>query len=352
MINTILLSIITLVMADMFDVQQKSPLSATADSITITAEKATGQTKPQMLTTGYLCVYANGKITITSTDTMYAITFGSCDMSQLAALTPSTGKMTQASQTDPIWNGAAKSVSFTISAKADYGKKTTSAGQLKFMTLSIELRGGGGGDSKDTTLVKGVDLYYGHYSGETPYKYFNHQLWLTSEGLTFDGYGIEGEDGHVMRLDLFCASATDLSGTYTITDPKDSDNPGCINKKYTYYDYFEGGSFVSQKLIQGNCTITCVTTTTYDIIYDFKEITTNKRHQGTLHNIPITAITSNDFSKEDYDIKPYTLVPICQEMGIEQTEDHSPASHIKRIENGQLIIVRDNVRYSITGQRL
>jgi len=352
MINTILLSIITLVMSKVFDVQQKSPLTGTSEGITITAEKASAQTKPQMLATGYLCVYANGKITIASTDTMRAITFGSCDKDQLAALTPSTGKMTQESQTDPIWNGAAKTVTFTISAKAEYGKKDTKAGQLKFMTLTIDSKGGGGGGIVDTTLVKGVDLYYGHYSGETPYKYYNHQLWLTSEGLTFDGYGIEGEDGHVMRLDLFSASATDLSGTYTITDPNVSDNPGCINKKYTYYTYFEKGSFVECKLIQGTCTISCVTKTTYDIVYDFKEITTYKRHHGTLHNIPISAVTSDDFSKEEFVTKPYTLQPDCQEMGIEQTEDHSPASYIKRMENGQLIIIRDNIRYSVTGQRL
>ena len=346
---SIILSVITLLMSDIFDVQQKSPLTGTAEGITITAEKGGGQTKPQVLASGYFCVYAKGTLTISSTETMRTITFGSCDMKQLAKLTPSVGSMQQEEQTDPVWNGEATSVTFTISAKADYGKNTRDAGQLKFMTLKVA--GDGGQDEPvDTILVRGVDLYYGHYSGETPYTNYNHQLWLTSQGLTFDGEGIEGTDGHVMRLDLFTNSATDICGSYTITDPIDSDHSGCINKKFTYYTIFKGGSFVERKLISGTCTISCVTNTTYDITYDVKEITTNIRHYGVLHAIPISAITSDDFNQEPILFKPYTLQPTCKDTGIEIQKDHSQTLYNKRIENGHIVIIRNNQRYSIIGQ--
>lgn len=346
---SIILSVITLLMSDIFDVQQKSPLTGTAQGITITAEKGDGQTKPQMLASGYFCVYAKGKLTISSTETMRTITFGSCDIKQLAKLTPSVGSMQQDVQTDPVWNGEATSVTFTISEKADYGKNTRDAGQLKFMTLKVA--GDGGQDEPiDTTLVRGVDLYYGHYSGETPYTYYNHQLWLTSKDLTYDGQGIEGNDGHVMRLDLFSSSATDLCGTYTITDPNKSDHPGCINKKFTSYAYFQGGAFVENKLVEGTCTISCVTNTTYDITYDVKEITTYKRHQGTLRSIPISAITANDFSLENPVYVPYTLRPSCRDTEVETLQATPSMPYSKRIENGHLVIIRNNVRYSVMGQ--
>jgi len=342
---TLFLSIITLVMADLFEVKQASPLSATNDTITITAAKAAGQNKPQMLATGYLCVYANGTLTISSVDTLTSITFGSCDVSQLAKLTPSTGAMTQEIETDPIWNGKAQSVTFTVSAKAEYAKSKNQkkAGQLKFMTLSLNGQGGGG--EVDTVLVKGVDLYYGHYSGETKsYTNYNHQLWLMSEGLIFDGEGIEGTDGRVMRLDLFSASATDLSGTYTITDPKDADNPGCINKKYSYYTYMEGGSFVEQKLILGTCTIQCVIRDTYDITYDVQEITTYTRHKATLYNIPISAV--------QYDGSSYALQPTCtQSAGFEQVKN-LPSPCRKVMVDGQLLLLFNGVYYSPTGQQV
>jgi len=279
-------------------------------------------------------------------DTLTNITFGSCDVSQLAKLTPSTGAMTQEIETDPVWNGKAQSVTFTVSAKADYAKSKNQnkAGQLKFMTLSINGKGGGG-DETDTILVKGVDLYYGHYSGESKaYTNCNHQLWLTTKGLTFDGEGIEGTDGRIMRLDLFSASATDLSGTYTITDPQDSDQPGCINKKYSYYTYMQGGSFVEQKLILGTCTIQCVTRETYDITYDVQEITTYTRHKATLHNIPISAVK--------YDGSSYTLQPTCtQPAGFEQVNSQ-PSPCRKVMVDGQLLLLFNGVYYSPTGQRV
>ncbi len=294
---------------------QKSPLTLVMDDITLTADKLNGITKPQYLASGYFCVYAKGQLTITAEEPMYRILFGGCDVNQLARLTPDSGEMTQEAQTNPIWTGEATSVTFTVSEKAEYGKSPTKAGQLRFMTLEITY---GGShpivDPTDTILTQGVDLYYGHYTGtSTPNTYYNHQLWLTSSGLTFDGDGIIGSDGHVMRLDLFSDSSEDLCGTYVITDPNQSDHPGCINKKFSYYTYFVEGSFVEQKLTEGTCTITCTTPTTYTIDYNVREINHGAQHVGTLRDIPITAIR--------YDGSPYTLHPTCEETGIDEIMD-------------------------------
>ena len=182
----------------------------------------------------------------------------------------------------------------------------------------------------DTTFVKGVDLYYGHFSGKTPYKYFNHQLWLLTDNLNFDGKEIEGTDGRVMRLDLFNNSETDITGSYEIVGPNYADKPGCMNKKFTYYTYFEDGAFLDYKLTVGTCTITCSTSSTYDITYDVQEIDNGPKHKGTLHNIPITAIYYKDN-------KPYTLTNTCSGTDIVPT-CATPQRVRKYLQDGQIMI--------------
>lgn len=202
------------------------------------------------------------------------------------------------------------------------------------------------GKEADTTFVKGVDLYYGHYSGETPYTYFNHQIWLTTTDLIFDGDGIEGKDGRVMRLDLFNNSATDITGSYEIVGPKYADQPGCINKKFTYYTYFQDGAFYERKLTEGTCTIQCVTSSTYDITYDVQEINNGAKHKQTLHNIPISAIFYKDNSL-------YTLTNDCKSSAIERVVSSMDADKSHKVLYGNSLILEVNgKKYTLFGQQI
>ncbi|MCQ2342390.1 MAG: hypothetical protein MJZ75_02700 [Paludibacteraceae bacterium] len=171
----------------------------------------------------------------------------------------------------------------------------------RLFVILITIAAVGYAGAENVPFTKATDLYYGTaYSSQ-----YNHQLWFTTDGLTYDAKTsqIEGTDGMVMRLDLMCPSATNIAGTYEIVGPNYADAPYKMNKKYTYWTYFENGGFLDQKLTKGTCTIVCTSKNTYTITYDVQEIDNGPTHQGTITNIPITAITENGGA--------YTLRPTC-----------------------------------------
>lgn len=192
------------------------------------------------------------------------------------------------------------------------------------------------------TFTKATDLYYAQEFSTQ----YNHQLWFTTEGLTYDPIHstIEGEDGMVMRLDLMCPSATNIAGTYEIVGPKDADAPYKMNKKYTYWTYYEKGGFDDQKLTIGTCTITCTSKSTYTITYDVQEIDKGPTHKGTIKDITIIAVTSSG--------KDYTLVPSCTNApaALDDQLSDSPVDHYtKIIQDGQLYIQKDQHIYNAAG---
>lgn len=192
----------------------------------------------------------------------------------------------------------------------------------------------------EPVFTKATDLYYGtEFSTQ-----YNHQLWFTTDGLTYDPVNseIEGSDGVVMRLDLMCPSATNIAGTYEIVGPNYADAPYKMNKKYTYWTYFEAGGFREQKLTIGTCTIACTSRETYTITYDVQEINNGPKHQGTIHDIRIRAVRSNGAN--------YTLIPTCtnapEQTALEPIEESKNAAQ-KVLVNGILYIERNGVRYPI-----
>jgi len=213
---------------------------------------------------------------------------------------------------------------------------------LLLLVVIVQARG-----EEQVVFTKATDLYYG-----TAYsKQYNHQLWLTTEGLTYDPVKseIEGTDGMVMRLDLMCPSATNIAGTYEIVGPKDADAPYKMNKKYTYWTYFEQGGFLDQKLTIGTCTIACTSKSTYTISYDVQEIDKGATHKGTITNIAIHAVKENG--------QAYTLVPTCtnnptklEETAYSQGLDCRKA--VKIYKDGQMYILRDGKIYNTLGQEL
>lgn len=310
------------------------------------AAKEGGQTAPQLTDKGYMGIYAKGSLTISSTKTIYAIEFGGVDVAQLAHLTASVGKTIQKSQTAPLWEGQAQEVTLTLSEKALYGKNTTAAGQLKFLSITLTLSEPKPViDPADTTFTMATDLYYGHYDGYGDnYKYFNHQIWFTSKLLHYDPTedNIEGEYGHGMRLDLFSASDTDITGTYTITDPKDSDKPGCINKSFSFYSYFDNASLsYEKKLTVGTCIITCEVEGKYTFEYDVTEIDNGTHHHGK-SVIPVRAVTHSG--------EPYQLLSPCAMTDLSGTIHTTPYPAVeKTLSNGQLLIRVAGETYNAQG---
>ena len=196
--------------------------------------------------------------------------------------------------------------------------------------------------AEEVVFTQATDLYYGtEYSSQ-----YNHQLWFTTEGLSYDPVNSEimGTDGMVMRLDLMCPSATNIAGTYEIVGPNYADAPYKMNKKYTYWTYFEQGGFLEKKLTIGTCTIICTSRDTYTISYDVQEINNGAQHTGTISDIRIRAVRSNGNN--------YTLVPTCtnEQTAVEAVVMGGTAT--KRMENGRLLIDMGGKKYDMLGREI
>lgn len=184
--------------------------------------------------------------------------------------------------------------------------------------------------SAEVNFVHATDLYYGQEFS----KQFNHQLWITTKDLVYDPISstITGSDGDVLRLDLMCPSATNIAGTYEIVGPAYADAPYKLNKKYTYWTYFEEGAFIDKKLTIGTCTIACTSVDTYTIKYDVQDIDNGNKHVGTIKDIHIQAVTSAR--------KPYQLVPECTNItalqDVESSNSHH--THTKMFINGRIYV--------------
>lgn len=196
--------------------------------------------------------------------------------------------------------------------------------------------------AQEVVFTQATDLYYGtEFSTQ-----YNHQLWFTTEGLSYDPVNsvIMGTDGMVMRLDLMCPSATNIAGTYEIVGPNYADAPYKMNKKYTYWTYFEQGGFLEKKLTIGTCTIICTSRDTYTISYDVQEINNGAQHTGTISDIRIRAVRSNGSN--------YTLVPTCTNelTALETVVVGGTAT--KRMEDGRLLIDMDGKKYDVLGREI
>ena len=120
-------------------------ITLSADTYTITANKASGKTNPTVNGSANDCrVYANGTVTIsTSGEAMTSIVFNisTQGLKRLAKITADTGKISTQTKGDKTvtWTGSAKSVTFTVGAKADYGSDgSESAGQFDFSSVVIK----------------------------------------------------------------------------------------------------------------------------------------------------------------------------------------------------------------------
>ncbi len=120
-------------------------ISYKSGSITITATKASGKTKPTVNGSANDCrVYAAGTVTVTTTgDAMTSIIFNISSQGQkrLTSITASTGSVAKQASGDKTvkWTGSAKTVTFTVGEKATYGSEgADKAGQFDFSSVEIK----------------------------------------------------------------------------------------------------------------------------------------------------------------------------------------------------------------------
>ncbi|MDD3480269.1 MAG: hypothetical protein PHI42_07795 [Paludibacteraceae bacterium] len=270
-------------------------------NLSVTTSKGTGYTNPSYYATSAdLRIYANGTITISSTDTAH-ITSIVFDLSyqgqqQLATLTPTNGTVSQSSDpAEASWSGFANSVTFTVGAKADYGSKPNDNGQLCFLSLHITTTAVGS-DEDDCTLdltqefdiVKGHAIYYPQNG--TALKSFYLQVFsnfeMEYETSTNDWVIVNG-NGAFYTFDIYPSTERSFVGTYTSTIG-DNKLGGLGVKNQSSLIIHKCNNDVQSFLKSGSVTVAWVRDNLYNVTYDVTDEATN-RHTHTWTEIPIDA---------------------------------------------------------------
>lgn len=305
-------------------------------NLSVTTSKGTGYTNPAYNTTsGDLRIYANGTITISSTDTAH-ITSIVFDLSyqgqqQLAELTPTNGTVFQASApAEASWTGYTDAVTFTVGSKAVFGTKPSDAGQLCFLSLRITTTAQGA-DEDDCTLdltqefdiVKGHAIFYPQ-SG-TALKSFYLQIFsdfvMEYEASTNDWVIVSG-NGAFYTFDIYPSTERSFVGTYT-SAIGDNKLGGLGVKNQSSLIIHKCNNAVQSFLKSGSVTITWVRDNLYNVTYDVTDEATN-RHSHTWTEIPINGYDANGGA--------YTIVN-------EQTAiNHVESDFGVYVRNGQIIV--------------
>jgi len=186
---------------------------------TVATAQNTGASAPAYNTTALdLRVYANGSITITSTEAMTNISFVISTKGQyrLASLTSNVGSVAVTGTPDftAVWSGDATSVTITVGAQADYGTDgNTKAGQLCFTAINITTNGEGGGtvDPEPTeTAMTGFN-----YVDATYFTYEEAGYW------SFDLYNDYDYDNGAyvypeLYMEVVANNSSTIAGTYEV----------------------------------------------------------------------------------------------------------------------------------------
>ena len=144
----------TITIADLSGLPSNADFSLKTGTFTLAGAKAEGATNPTYNANGKdLRLYAKNTLTVSTTgDAMTKIVFklSTAGLKRLAPITTSTGAIaTQAAGDATVtWTGSAKSITFTVGEKAEFGSDgATKAGQFDF--TEIEINGGDGGSEPD-----------------------------------------------------------------------------------------------------------------------------------------------------------------------------------------------------------
>ena len=235
---------------------------------TVATAQNTGASAPAYNTTALdLRVYANGSITITSTEAMTNISFVISTKGEfrLASLTSNVGSVavTGTPNFSAVWSGDAKSVTITVGAQADYGTDgNAKAGQLCFTAINITTNGEGGGTvdpepTADFEMAEAEFVYYAEYSTPVGYIFmvnlYSDMTW--EENAETGGY-VPTSEGNYFSLDVYTASASSFVGTYTF-DVNDTYMAGTFGNEYSaWVNVSAEGVETALTLTAGTITIT------------------------------------------------------------------------------------------------
>lgn len=305
--------------------------SFSAKGVNVKAEKGGGQTAPAYVDTkGDLRVYANGKLTISSSRTITAISFEISEQGQkrLASITTNGGTCTVKGTPDfsVKWSGSSNSVVFTVGEKATYGTDgNTKAGQLDFTAITVTLEGEGSGDGDGDGEGEGSEIAGLAYADAYYYAYEGVNYW------DFDLYAdFDWEEFTYVYPELYLCvkakSATKIAGTYTLdyaglwrsaTDSVEIDEAGAVlTISYVDVDTYK---FEGQFLADDGQT------------YSFSSV--------------VELYATDEATGEDI-----ILEDDGSDQAVENAEVQVKAT--KTIKEGMLIIEKNNHHYNVLGQRI
>ena len=143
----------TVIKADQFNLEG----AKTIDGYTVELKKNNGATKPA-LNGDAIRLYAEGSLTVSGEKiTKIVVTLASSTSKRYTTFTPNVGELSPAQaagDTKITWVGDAKSVEFTVGAKADFGTDGNSkAGQVHFTEITIYGEGGSGVDPEPDPIT-------------------------------------------------------------------------------------------------------------------------------------------------------------------------------------------------------
>ncbi|MGN0187646.1 MAG: T9SS type A sorting domain-containing protein [Paludibacteraceae bacterium] len=321
-------------------------VSISDKGFTVTAAKGNSATKPAYNTdSGDLRVYANGTLTVAAaSENILSIEFfiSTQGKERMPNLTVDTGEMTIVGDPDytAVWNGNAQSVLFTVSAKAEFAKKTTNAGQLCFTAIRIVTDGLGEDDddtpdlTKEYPLTQGRAFYWGSSAGCS-----NFGVEFYSEGIYFGS--VNGEEtiegtGTYVSFDVFSDNERSFIGTYSTAIGADKVGglaPGGISQ----WHVCGRGACVSAYIVSGSLTISCTQSGKYNLSYEVVDDDGNQ-HEGQALGITLQAFTENGGS--------YALSNVCTDADVDALPQVSAAPTIYVVD-GQ-IVVNQNVASEIS----
>ena len=309
----------------------------TTRGITVTATKGTDAAPAA--TGEELRVYAGGTLTIsTSTNNIKAIEFELSDKGKerLADITTDVSTISitgsQTEEQSVSWAGSATSVTFTVGEKATYGTNSNKAGQFDLLSITITTDGEQPTDPEPTTeqitFAGGeIDAEYAEFGFVDVFLYtFNK--WTEPDE---EGYVNPVGDGMEMLFNIYCGDYTDLSDTYSIENE-------AIDSEYSYMVIVNGTDTTELDMTTAELTLKLVST----------EETGEEGFSYATYEVSISAKGSNGIVYTCQQTIRFEVYGSVEETAIGQTKSQNTAN-AKRFENGQVVILRNNTKYSTTG---
>ena len=373
--GSMMAEVVTLTMADFAATEFKDD----ASGISVVTAKNNGSTAPAYNATGKdLRIYAKGDITISAERPITAISFeiSAQGKKRLAELTPDGGTVTVKGDPDWVasWAGNASSVKLTVGEKATYGTESEKAGQLCFTAMSVTL----GGEAPAvyapkisapqeifykelevtiTCATEGASIYYTLDGSDPSYTgalLYNGPFKI-NETTTVRAVAEKGTDDYSSKVEKTFTKGEVWSVTRAISE-LDMTSP--LSDKFVKGKIVEVESFSDQ---YKSITYWIEDLETPDVKLEvYSGLGLNGAQFSAITDLQVGQIVTifgnlKIYKKEgqadiyEFD-KSSVIVDFNEAQGISNTPVQTKT--VKTIQNGQLVIIKNGVRYNALGAQI